>query len=561
MNESARLSFSKFSRLEQPSITEKVRVWLVPKNGTRRAALADAAELVQTGISSAGAYELQLRSEAESGSSSTICTLLDTLQVQCTPGRSAADADGLPCMPIVNVSAASVRIISSSNEVLFDGGPRAPIVAGDKLRFELTVHDITGALVTRSTLGLLLSLDGRVTQNTAPFSPPAADHPGTFVVTIPEMWTQEPERVRLHFWVQSTIVYTLTIEMIERSSKQIAMASAAAVLASVLLILSIYLVIRHGSKAKAVVLSLVTKEGKMAWGIIGESFDMAGDYGMVFAIHASFNDTQENHLKAAPVYTAALVSLALSTVILLGALAVRGMLSLKQISRRRRELKTFGKREGYVELLHNKIEDAERQCKQTYIGIALALFEEAPMGGIGVYFLSQRYAVPPFIIISLFSSGIMFGNKLASATTLPYWWAKLKKWEASARPLGDRAALGTELAATSEGNAPHHDDWTALGNSLHELHAHTLRVARSAEVQSAPAKAEALAKIIPGLLAMDHKLLQYIDMLFAPEDPEPERTSTEVINRSPTCCALRNTHRWPRPRTAPRALHDRAAWR
>ena len=47
-----------------------------------------------------------------------------------------------------------------------------------------------------------------------------------------------------------------------------------------------------------------------------------------------------------------------------------------------------------------KIEDAQRQCKQTYIGIALALFEQVPMGGIGIFFLGKRYNAPWFPIAS-----------------------------------------------------------------------------------------------------------------------------------------------------------------
>ena len=531
ISESARLSFSNFSSLEQPDVIKLVSVWLWPKNGTRSASLSKASDLVQTGITSTGAYELQLRSVAESGGSSTICKLLDTLHVQCTPGHSAADADGLPCMPIVNLSAASVRIISSSNEVLFDGEPRAPIVAGDQLRVEVTVHDMTGVLVTRSTLGLEISLEGKVTKHTAPFTPPADDHANAFVVTIPEMWTQEPEKVQLHLRVQSTIMYTLTIEMVESSSKKVAMGSAAAILACILLIISIYLAIKHGSKAKAVVLSLVTKEGKMAWGIIGEGFDMTSDYALFFAINAAFNDTQANRSKFAPVYVAALTALVLSTLISLGALAVRGMLTVQQIRRRRRELTAFGKRKEYMELLHDKIEDAEQQCKQTYIGVALAVFEQVPMGSIGVYFLSQRYEVPPFQIVSLFSSGLMLGIKLAAVTRLPYWWAKLKKWQASALPVRERAALGTELAP-SVGNKPNGDDGlTALGDGLHELQAHILRVARSAELQSTPAKAktEALAKFVAGLMKMEHKISHYMDMLSAQEEPEPAPTTPDVI--------------------------------
>jgi hypothetical protein len=229
------------------------------------------------------------------------------------------------------------------------------------------------------------------------------------------------------------------------------------------------------------------------------------------------------------VYIPALVSLVVSTVISLLALAVQFVIMVIQIQRRRRELKGFGRRKSFVEQLDIKIEDAERQCKQTYIGIALALFEQVPMGGIGIFFLSQRYAAPWFPIASVFSSGVMLGMKVASVTTLPYWWTKLKKWQASATPVGKgAAALGKELAATSvgSGNAPNGEDGVAaLVLGLQELRSHTLRVAHSAEVLALPAEAQAdaLTKVVAELAKMDHKLAQYCDrLLSAPVDAEPE---------------------------------------
>ena len=332
----------------------------------------------------------------------------------------------------------------------------------------------------------------------------------------------------MQFLIQSTVVYSLTIELVGSSSKQVAMGITAAVLVSALLVVMLYVVIKHGTKARSVVLSLISKEGKMAWGVLGEGFDMAGDYGMFFAIQAAFNDTQANHKKAAPVYIPALVSLVLSTVISLLALAVRLTLMVIQIKRRRRELTAFGQRKGHAELLVVKIEDTQRQCKQTYIGIALAIFEQVPMGGIGIFFLSQRYNAPWFPIASVFSSGVMLGMKVAATTTLPYWWSKLQKWQASARPVRERAALGTELAAASleSGDATNGEDGVAaLVLGLHQLRAHALRVARSAEVLSVPAKAQAdaLANVVAGIAKMDHKLAQFSDdLLSAPVEPEPE---------------------------------------
>jgi hypothetical protein len=362
------------------------------------------------------------------------------------------------------------------------------------------------------------------------------------------MWTKDAGEVQMHFLVQSKTLYTLTLQIVENASQKIAMGSAAAVLSGVLLVLSVYLMIRHGAKAKALVLSLVTKEGKMVWGFLGEGFDMVGDYAMFLAIRAAFNDTQENYLKAAPVYFPALVSLVVSTIVSLAALAVRGTMTVTQLRRRRRELKDFGKRKGYVELLEVKIEDAERQCKQTYIGIALAIFEQAPMAGIGIFFLS--HTVPWFQLVSIFTSGVMLGIKVAATATLPYWWAKVKKWQASARPVRKRALLGTELviASLESGDASNGaDEPASLIRSLHELRSFTRRVARSAEQLSTP-NAEVLAQIIDGLVKIDHKVCHYIDTLSAPEDPEPKPKSGMVRP------LLTAADRAPRVGLAP--LHD-----
>ncbi len=197
-----------------------------------------------------------------------------------------------------------------------------------------------------------------------------------------------------------------------------------------------YLFAKHGTKAKAVLLSLVTKEGKMAWSLIGEGFDIVGDYGMFMGIQAAYSDTAENRAKAAPVYVPAMVAVIVCTLISVAALVIRMVLFLKQMRRRRREVRGIGQRREYALLLDGKIDDAERQCVQVYIGIALACCEDLPMGGIGLYFLSTNYAIPPFIIVSLFTSALLLGVKIAGVTSLPYWFGKLKKWRAS-RPVGE----------------------------------------------------------------------------------------------------------------------------
>ena len=49
-------------------------------------------------------------------------------------------------------------------------------------------------------------------------------------------------------------------------------------------------------------------------------------------------------------------------------------------------------------------------------------------------------------VISLFTSGVMLGLKLAQVTALPAMWGKLSKWRSRAQPLCEAAdAEGTEL--------------------------------------------------------------------------------------------------------------------
>jgi acyl dehydratase len=47
-------------------------------------------------------------------------------------------------MPVVGITAAGIRIFSSTGDVLFNGTLLAPISAGDRLRVEVEVLDILG---------------------------------------------------------------------------------------------------------------------------------------------------------------------------------------------------------------------------------------------------------------------------------------------------------------------------------------------------------------------------------------------------------------------------------
>ncbi len=282
-----------------------------------------------------------------------------------------------------------------------------------------------------------------------------------------------------------------------------------------------YLLVKHGvRKAKAVLISIVSREGKMVSGLIVEAFDIMGDYGMFFGIHAMYYDTAENRAQASPVYIPTMFFLILSTLVSIASLALRGAFTAKQMSRRRRELKFLGDRKEYMQQLRDKIDDAERTCTQTYIGVALAVFECLPMGCIGMYWFIEKYSIPWTQVISLFTSALALGTKLLSVSTLPYWWAKLKKWRANTRPVGERAALGTELAvaAIADGAALNNgDDMATLGDGLQHLRTMNLAVARRAERQPTPTAAAIAAK----LMKMDHVLLQFLDMVPAADRSEP----------------------------------------
>ncbi len=259
----------------------------------------------------------------------------------------------------------------------------------------------------------------------------------------------------------------------------------------------------------------------MVSGLIVEAFDIMGDYGMFFGIHAKYYDTAENRARASPVYIPAMFFLILSTLVSLASLAVRGTFTAKQMRRRRRELKLLGDRKEYMQQLCDKIDDAERTCTQTYIGVALAAFECLPMGCIGMYWFIEQYSIPWTQVISLFTSALALGMKVSSVSTLPYWWAKLNKWRANTRPVGERAALGTELAAAAfaDGAVPDDDggDTATLGDGLQRLRTMNLTVARRAERQSTPTATAIAAK----LMKMDHVLLQFLDMVPGADSSEP----------------------------------------
>jgi hypothetical protein len=104
-------------------------------------------------------------------------------------------------------------------------------------------------------------------------------------------------------------------------------------------------------------------------------------------------------------------------------------------------------------------------------------------------------------------------------STLPYWWAKLNKWRANTRPVGERAALGTELAvaAIADGAVRDDGDMATLGAGLQHLRMINLAMAHRAERQPTLTAAAIAAK----LMKMDHVLLQFLDAVPAADRSEP----------------------------------------
>ena len=242
-------------------------------------------------------------------------------------------------------------------------------------------------------------------------------------------------------------------------------------------------------------LSLFTREGRIALGFISEAFDMATDFVMFAGINGDYHDTEERRAKVVAVYLPALISLILASVVSFAMLLFYGFMTVSQVRARRSELQALGAQQTHLQKLHKKIAEAEELCQKTYFGVALALFECIPMGAIGLYFLITKYSIPPFQVIGVFSSGLLLGTKAGAVLTLPYWWRKLKKWHAAVRP-----ELGADLEMSSI------TDDTPLGRSLKACRT-AISDAKRAAAQSIPALSLRTMQLVEvQLSAIDHKV-------------------------------------------------------
>ena len=123
-----------------------------------------------------------------------------------------------------------------------------------------------------------------------------------------------------------------------------------------------YLFAKHGTKAKAVLLSIVQREAKMAWSLLGEGFDLSGDAAVFVAIQA---DAQNPELRAnvSAIVVPAWVSFSLSVVVSVISLVVRASIFIVQLRRRRRDVSHIGGRISYLQRLETKIEDGQRTIR------------------------------------------------------------------------------------------------------------------------------------------------------------------------------------------------------
>jgi hypothetical protein len=123
-----------------------------------------------------------------------------------------------------------------------------------------------------------------------------------------------------------------------------------------------YLFAKHGTKAKAVLLSIVQREVAMAWSLLGEGFDLSGDAAVFVAIQA---DAQDPVLRAnvSAIFVPAWVSFSLSVVVSVISLVVRASIFIVQLRRRRRDVSHIGVRISYLQRLEAKIEDGQRTIR------------------------------------------------------------------------------------------------------------------------------------------------------------------------------------------------------
>jgi hypothetical protein len=166
-----------------------------------------------------------------------------------------------------------VTIAGSSGQTVQTG---QPVTAGDQLTVTVNVYDTDGLPIRRSDLELTLELKGKLNTLSTPLplkldtSEPTTTSGrsnttgNVYKATIPEDWVRYPEAVELI--ISSSIMpehirpFNMTLTIVESSNNILITGSVAAGLATVVLVVAVYLLIKHGTKAKAVLLAMLNGE-------------------------------------------------------------------------------------------------------------------------------------------------------------------------------------------------------------------------------------------------------------------------------------------------------------
>jgi hypothetical protein len=255
----------------------------------------------------------------------------------------------------------------------------------------------------------------------------------------------------------------------------------------------------------------------------------------------------------APIAVPAMIAFSLSSVISAVALVTRGYFAVVQCRRRRLDISVIGSTKPYSERLATKIEDGERTLKLAGLGLALAMCEDLPMAGIAICFLANAYVyeVPTFNLISMVTSGLMLGLKVAPVMTFPAQWAKLSKWKSRVQPRCEAAEPGTELREPTRKPEPE-----PLTYEQHVAHLMQLKAAVAA-----------LAHVVgPAHIADDkrqfekweHQLTLMVNK--AEDGPKLKRKSPPAANPqvlASTCAPTAPPSHHAHTGRAPRALRDR----
>jgi hypothetical protein len=377
--------------------------------------------------------------------------LTSTITVRGTSASGPVFVEGGDTQTIaVQLTIRALPYISDSHVLITDSAarvvrPGGSVSAGDRLTVSVTAVDADGLPICRPDIQLAVAFRGKLNgDHRATLESDGS--PNVYTASISELWLRDPEEIEVEVSSASDPPFRMTFTVVPTSSNIVLTGSVAGGIAAVLLLASLYLLYRHGTRAKAIIVSLVTGEARTAFGCFGEVFDYAGDAAMFLAITADAQSSiQSIAAPVAPIVVPVWVAFCLASTISAVALVTKLCVLVMQVRRRRLDVAWIGREKPYTEHLATKIEDAERTIRTSCLGAALGLCEDLPMTGIAAYFLVQKYNIPPLQVASMVTSGIMLGIKAGSVMALPGVWSRLGKWRARVAPVSDSREPGAEL--------------------------------------------------------------------------------------------------------------------